>query len=189
MMMSRITGDLDMKKVCDSPGAEILMADEIPARAVAQIPGAGLLGNEVKSVEMPHLENDPFDANFVLSGDLVHRMGDVQWNVGVSEKGALIAVAAFSESLAGPDLQYYNLTLDLVFVRPDRRGEGIGKSLVKMMGEIFSERVSTIGSVQPERSYMSCEPVSDGGEALAEIMNETRTGILSGLNYGSPVPG
>lgn len=177
-----------MRLINERPGSLLLMSDDAPSRALASLPEAELLPEDPDPADMPQLPEDPFGPSFVLFDDPLNRDGDVQWEIGIRRGDEIVALAALSESLSGPDLQFYSLTLDSIFVHPEHRGGGIGKAVVSLMGELFRDRVTTIGSVDPDRSWMSCEPASDGGEALANLMFAVRKRVLGDLSAETPAP-
>jgi len=168
---------------------EILLRDDVPARIIERYPGAVILAHGHDPVWMPQDEEDPFPASSVLSDAPHQREGDVCWELAIVDEGEIIALASFSESIAGPREQYYSLTLDKIFVHPDHRGRGFGSLFVALMGDVFRERIVTISTIDPSCSYMSCEPASEGGEALADKMTDMRRMIQGEMSQETgPAP-
>lgn len=160
-----------MRLVDDDPGGLLLMSDDAPARAVASRPGWGIVSGANPVLEMGSEPDDPFDAAGVLSDDPSSRYGSVLWEIAITHGDRVIAIAAISKSLGGPQNAFYTISLDKVFVDPDFRMNGTGSAVVDLVADVFESRTERFPNIDRSRSHMSCEPASDGGEALADRMN------------------
>ena len=174
-----------MRLVEKNRGSLVLMADDAPARAVARLPGAEFIPENPDRIPMPRADEDPFGTDYVLFDDPARRDGYVQWEILIRREDEIVAVAALSESLAGPGLKLYHLHLDSVFVHPDHRRRGVAASVVDMMGNLFRDRAEEISSIDPTKSWLSCEPMNRPGRAFSELVTRRRWGVISEIREAS----
>ena len=128
-------------------GSVALIANDVPGEIVGAREGWAILAPGSDPVSMPMLEDDPFRASFVLADDPLNRDGEVLWEISINRDDRVVALAALSEALAGPEGQFYTIALDKIFVHPDYRNLGIGRDVVGMMAEVFETRIARVLNV------------------------------------------